>query len=410
MKKRLKILEWIHATLIFALFIPFTYALFSLTAPEGTALLYLKCLLVAAPVIVTGIAAERVRTLGAYILICVALLAVLYEMVVGVPLLMGQRNFADMSVVCYRVVLLGETVLIAALRLLDRVNRRRYEKRREMDPFALRTESFLNRPSPGNAYFILMYIAGILLDAKLLCDTALFSAFVYLFLALAYTFFETTEHYLVLNKRTKGIPRKRLYLVSGGMLCLYGALLLAASLPSFLLINARRYTDLREWFKDVPLGRVDSGNSFAFQPQGPYMGGLEQLPLESVEEAPAPSVFWEALFWGLGIVCALVFVWGIIAAIKQLFRDFCGELDENGDKIENLEENTGNGRHGMTARERDGETLRIRRLYKRTIRKHRKERPAIYETPIEIEEKAGLAEDAAMQALHTDYERARYGR
>lgn len=233
MKKHLEILEWIHATLIFALLIPFVYALGELTAPEGTVLLYLKCLLVAVPVAVTGIAENRVKTLGMYILICGALMAVIYGIVAVIPQLMEQGGFLEMSSHCYRVVLLAETAIIMVIRIVDRIKRRQHEARKEIDPLALYKGSFLNRPSMNNGYFIVMYIIGILFHSKLLCDTALFSAIVYLFPALAYTFFGTTEHYLMLNKRTTGIPKKRLYAVSGGMLCLYAALLFALSPSSF---------------------------------------------------------------------------------------------------------------------------------------------------------------------------------
>ena len=139
------------------------------------------------------------------------------------------------------------------------------------------------------------------------------------------------------------------------------------------------------------------------------MGGLSQLPIENVEEIPGLSMLWEALFWGLGIVCSIVFVCAVVVAIKNIFQEFRQEIDENGDKIEDLEEKTESMRIAA-AREQDSETNKIKRLYKRTIRKHRKERPAVYETPAEIEEKAGLAADAAMQALHVNYERVRYGR
>ena len=409
MKKHLVVMEWIHATLIFALFIPFVYGLCMFTPPEGTAPFYLKCLLVAVPVAVTKIAADRVRTLGAYLLVCAALFTVIYGVIAGVPRLMGQDGSAELPVNCYRVCMLAETAIIAVIRLADRIKRKRYEARKETDPLALYRENFLDRPSLSNGYFITMYIAGILFNAKLLCDIALFSAIVYLFLALAYTFFGTTEHYLMLNKRTKGIPAKRLYAVSGGMLCLYAVLLLAVILPSFLLIKARRYTDVREWFTDMPLAPGDYEGNFNFQTSGGNAGGMSQFFMD-VGEPSKLSMIWEVLFWGLSVACIIACVYAVVMAIKKIFRDFRRDLDENGDKIEELEKKTGGRRIVMTAREQDSETIRIKRLYKRTIRKHRKDRPAAYESPSEIEEKAGLAEDAAMQTLHEDYERVRYGK
>jgi hypothetical protein len=54
--------------------------------------------------------------------------------------------------------------------------------------------------------------------------------------------------------------------------------------------------------------------------------------------------------------------------------------------------------------------MRIRRRYKKTIKKHRKDLPALYESPNEIEEKAGLINNDEMKDLHSQYENARYGR
>ena len=42
MIRPLKLLECIHATLVFALFIPLVYALCDIIPPEGTVLFYLK--------------------------------------------------------------------------------------------------------------------------------------------------------------------------------------------------------------------------------------------------------------------------------------------------------------------------------------------------------------------------------
>lgn len=58
----------------------------------------------------------------------------------------------------------------------------------------------------------------------------------------------------------------------------------------------------------------------------------------------------------------------------------------------------------------ESEAQRIRRKYRKIIRKHRKDRPAPYESPIEIEVLAGLGEDEQMQKLHVQYEIVRYGK
>lgn len=411
MKRHMEIIEWLHATLIFSLLIPLVCAVGAFPVSEGTVIFYLKCLLVAVSVAVTGIAVKRTKTLGGYILVCIMLLAAVCGVAAGIPYLMGQRGFPGYSAVCYRIGILAETAIIAIIRLADRIRRIRHIEERKGNPFALLAQSFLDQPSLNIWYFIGIYIIGILFESKLLCDLALFCAVIYWFIVLIYKFFGATEHYFMLNKRTKGIPKRRLYAISGGMLCLFAGIMLVAVLPSFLLTNARKYTNVREWFGDVPLipGSYESDGEFQ-APAGGGMDGTALLLAESEWDTPEPLEIWDDLFWVLEIIVAIIVLAVIAVMIRKVFQDFRKEADENGDKIENLEDIAESERITAAVQKPDGETGDIKRRYKRTIRRYRKERPAVYETPAEIEEKAGLAEDAAMQELHAEYERVRYGR
>lgn len=411
MKKHMEIMEWLHATLIFSLLIPLVCALGAFTVPEGTVVFYLKCLLIAVPVAVTGIAAKRTKTLWGYLLVCIILLAAVCGMAAGIPYLLGQRGFPGYSAICCRIGMPVETVMIAIIWFTDRLRQIRYKNERKSNPMALLAQSFINRPSMDTWYFIGMYLIGILFDSKLLCDLALFCAVAYWFVALTYKFFGTTERYFALHKRTRGIPKRRLYAVSGGMLCLFAGLMLAAVLPSFLLTDARRYTNVWEWFGDVPPVPYSHESDGGFEaPVGGNMGGLPPVLAESVWDTPEPLKIWDDLFWILETVVAIAVLGCIAAVIRQIFRDFRKEADENGDKIEDLEDVAESERITVTVHRPDSGTSDIKRRYRRTIRKHRKERPAAHEAPAEIEEKAGLAEDAAMQELHAEYERVRYGR
>ena len=80
--------------------------------------------------------------------------------------------------------------------------------------------------------------------------------------------------------------------------------------------------------------------------------------------------------------------------------------DENGDRIEEL---TGDGdiEHFLPkeeARAQTREEIQIRRRYKKEIRRRRKEQPGRFESPAEMEHKAGLQD----RELHELYEAARY--
>ena len=95
-----------------------------------------------------------------------------------------------------------------------------------------------------------------------------------------------------------------------------------------------------------------------------------------------------------------------------MFQDFRNSRDENGDIIEEIQDK---GRSDMEEilekrhRRTDSAAEKIKRRYRKMIRTHRKDSPAPYESPAEIEEGAGLQDDEEMRELHRAYEEVRYG-
>ena len=75
LNRSLKIIGYVHATLFFALMIPLLYTMAELSDPAGAGVLYMKCLLVSIPVIVTERAVKHTKSLVTYIVICVVLIA-----------------------------------------------------------------------------------------------------------------------------------------------------------------------------------------------------------------------------------------------------------------------------------------------------------------------------------------------
>ena len=105
---------------------------------------------------------------------------------------------------------------------------------------------------------------------------------------------------------------------------------------------------------------------------------------------------------------------GLFRAIQRLFAGFrriSGE-EENGDEVISLDpedEITGSGAAELRIKTYFTEREKIRRRYKRTIRKKATGDIDLYLTPDEIEESVGLAGDPDMKDLHEIYENARYG-
>lgn len=399
--RSLKIIGYAHATLFFALLIPLFYTMTGLSDPAGAGVLYSKCLLILVPVIITDWAAKRVKYLAAYIGICAALLAAVWGIVV-------PFHGFDAYAVCYCIGMSAEIFFIALKRLQGRI--KESPRRKDEDPLAAKEEEFLDTPMlPLLWYFVVIYGVALCLNGKALCDMAFGSAIVYLFLALIATYFRGTKGYLETNKRIKGIPTRRLYGVSFSMLLFFLTLLLIGILPSVFLATHRQYSDIRGWLEGVKLAPMEYQNEMELID----LGEMEMLEMLNDDE-PAPKLlaFMDILVQVLGGVCVLAFAYGIFRAIRRVFQDFRNSRDENGDIIEEIKDKENPDREEMLERRRrhtDSAAEKIKRRYRKMIRKHRTDRPAPFESPAEIEENAGLKDDEEMQELHRAYEGVRYG-
>lgn len=412
LQRGLKAMEYLHASMFFAMFVPLVYAVTEWSDPAGTGVLYLKCLLIAVPVIVTERAAKRVKSVILYFVISVLLLAGMGGLTGLIVVLTGGNGNLEGYKICYCVLMLAETLVIIIKRFVDRVKAAKWKRE---EPLAAKLVSFLDHPTLSlEWYFVIFYLLGFCLSAKLLCDIAFYSAISYTFLALFYEYFGTTKAYLEMNRRTKGIPRRRLYGVSFSMLLIFSMLLFVGMMPAVLLAGRRPYTDIREWFANVKFVPYEYENDPGLQQ--PAAGGADWMEiLNDGKPAPKPSKIVNVILVAVGTACVLAFLYGVIQMIWQVLRDFRNSRDENGDIVEEIQDDQILQRKEVLSNRKrrrgiESEAERIRRKYRRTIRKHRRERPAPYESPAEIEEYAGLKNDEQMQQLHREYEEVRYGK
>ncbi|MCM1048381.1 MAG: hypothetical protein NC433_08145 [Clostridiales bacterium] len=402
LNRGLKIMGYAHATLFFALMIPIACTVAKFSDPAGAGVLYLKCLLILVPVIVTERAVKYAKNLAIYIAVCIALLA-------GIWGASALFNESGAYAVCYCLGMSVETVVIALKRMSGRL--KESIRRKESDPLAAKEVEFLDTPTLSLMwYFVVVYVLGLFCKSKALCDMAFYSAIVYFFLALVFTYFCKTRSYLEINKRIKGIPTRRLFGVGFVMLLFFSLMIIIGILPSVFLAKHRQYINIENPFEGIELEPEEYPQQMEPRKASPE----EKMIMEMLydEPLPEPSKFLNALFWVVAGICVLVLVYGIIRLIRQAFKDFRDIQDENGDIIEELEIEEKIDREGMRKKgfhRIDSETERIKRRYRKTIRKHRKDRPAPHESPAEIEECAGLKDDEEMHELHKDYEKVRYG-
>ena len=321
----LKITGYAHVALLFAPLTPLLYMMGGLWDPAGAGVLYGKCLLIVIPAIIIDWAAKRVKYLAVYIGICVGLLMAVWGIA---AFFHASRAYA----VCYCLVMSAGIIFMTFKRLQARL--KESSRKKAEDPLAAKEDEFLDTPRMAFlGYFVVIYALGLCLNGKALCDMTFGSAVAYLFLALIASYFRAARGYLEINKRIKGIPTRRLYGVGFAMLLLFMAILLIGILPSFFLASHRQYVDVRGWLNDLepPSQKYHQDMEFI----DPVEEDIWDM-LDEGELAPEPSVVANILFGMFTGVCMLVFVYGILLAIRRVFQDFRNSRDENGDIIEEI--------------------------------------------------------------------------
>jgi uncharacterized membrane protein YedE/YeeE len=381
---------------------PLIYAIGAVELENSTFILVVKCLIILIPVIVTERAEQLSPNLFVYLLICIATLAVVGA-IVCLPFSLG--TFSAYSL-CYAVTIVLETILITITRIVDRL-------KRVEDFLSAKQPSIFDKPKVGYTwYFVVMYVIGLVFNSKMLCDIAFWVTIIYMGISFVHEYLTGTKHYLYLNNRIKGIPKKRLYGISAVMVMIFFLMCFVGILPSILTSGYRKYTDIRHWFDDMPEIEVELEGESGYMSESIQENPMLELIAQDTE-VKEPSKLWNVLLWIIGGLCFGVLIYGFVKLIKQIFKDFRNTLDENGDIIEEIKDDDAMYKESelsLRARHLDSEAMRIRRRYKKTIKKHRKDLPAQYESPNEIEENAGLANDDEMKDLHSQYENARYGR
>lgn len=409
-KKLLRISSWLQLTLVIAVLIPLFYGLIFPPEEVFGGSLYIKSLLILFPIIATDVAVKKIKTLGGYLLVCAGILSVTGAAARLIGPVLGQES----RLWAYVVLLLAEAFVLMVSRFSVRM-----KKMEEYDAmqasggegmtfaqFFREKQSILDKPQlQFLGVFPVIYGVGWLLYNSSLCNSALFGAVCYFFLYLLYNYLEKTEEYLSLNQRVAGVPKKRIYGIGKTMFLLFIAVLVLGMLPGFLTVKYRKYQNLREWeivFSEY-VDELDEDDKKTFTPQ------KKSYSVLGYREVPE----WLSYFsYAAGAACCLIFLFVMIVVIRQVFADFRGGSEENGDIVENLTkmpeeeiEQISIGKKRYVDKEKES----VRKKYRRAIKRHRKDLPNPAETPAEIEERAGLSEDVAMKELHVQYERARYG-
>ncbi len=402
-----KITEWTHASLILAIILPALYTLGAKQPDPIGQTLYARCLLIALPVVLSDLAIDKCRGLLTYLAAGALTLAVTAAL--GWALISPVHDSSVSGF--YMTFLLLETGGVVIGRAAERLKRRRSDDDApNADPSWRPTPDTLRTPS--FAVLILfgaVYTLALNLNNPPVCGAALLSAILYALATLLHRYICETETYLSLNKRTCNLPSRRIYGIGSGMLAIFLLLFVLLSLAALTTASGRTYRDIRESL--TPIEFDYSQLSGEMHPESPS-GDPAQALIEQFGEAK-PTPRWLTVLSQVmeAALLAVVFA-ALLKVIFNTFHAFREAADENGDLVEELQEaetavkipKAPSGKRRLSERER------IRKEYRRTIRRYRKDMPARHESPAEIEQNAGIRDDADIQLLHDRYELARYGR
>lgn len=403
-----------HASLslVMANLIPIVYVLVHPAETSYGMLLYLKSLLIFFPAAATDYAIRRAKTLTAYLLSCAAVLTA-----TGASAwLLGPVPGRNSGFGAYPLFILGETLfLVTGHYSVHRQKQEEYLSFRagEGEGEAMSFAEFIREGEPvldkPQMSFLLVfagtYALGLLFHHPVLCNIALWGVTGYLFLLLFYTYLQKTENYLSLHKRVKGVPRMRIYGIGRTMFLLLSACLLVGIIPGFLTAKYRNYFHLQEW--SIPLEREapDMQPEVGTEWEEPWMPDYRELAYKE------PPWWLDGFTYAVTAILYLSLAFFAGKAIRRAFLDFRSGSEENEDIVENLKDEPEEKIQSLFSKRKGNyskEAWSVRREYRRMIRRSRRDIPKPWETPAEIEAKAGLGQDDHMQKLHRQYEEVRY--
>ncbi|MCM1283282.1 MAG: hypothetical protein NC180_07415 [Muribaculaceae bacterium] len=404
----LDILACLHAWILFAGLYPFFASLFSFHGADFRRMT-LCSLLVLLPVILGFLLLQYLHNMFLYIfsgLLITAAGVVFSYLLGGVGLPAG-----NMAAILYGVI----SLTVFAIHLHTKVMYGK-EKREFMEAPVQRGEFTLQiRDMPGIlllpqpyhwAWLTILYVFGMLLHftACLYCLFGLALADV--FICLLHRYIRALETYARQNRTVANFPvrnMQRIHRLTG----IAGFVMLAFFLLPAVLFGREFQINLTT---DAPLVSLEAPTEEAFQPAG---GGqvvdteLMEAMLDSGHDAPEWLL---ALFEFIGyLILAFCVIAAVIALVRKLRSMGLDFSTENADEIISLDTADPDEAKAIDAPPKERAlsiNQRIRRRYRKTIRKATKGRPSRCATPAELEQNAAVHNDA----LHTVYEKARYSK
>lgn len=400
-------LEWIHVLMILSMITPLIYMGVMQRDPQLLYQVYFSSYILAIPVIGSMIASRKCRRFWVYLcfVICFFFVTKIGAQIIGN--LFPDELASNIYQVCMNVI----TVFVAVVAYIMRIYRSNRKRAREISDASFIESMEVDKPNTKAALlFVAFYLYALNLDCPQVCDLALYSSLLYLLFAVVYEYIKKTEDYLRLNEdacQVRNIPVRRIYGIGKAFLVVLLGLLMLTVIPAILTINNRSYNDIR---KSEPSKKGIIEYEFSVQPMMEIPEFDTDMVLVDDELSPMAVLIVDIFIYGTLIFVVLLCAYALFLGLRKMLRRFEQASVDEEDVVESLDymdegEKIGIRRRAWIRTEED----KMRRRYRKFIRRHRKDRPAKYETPTEIETAAGVAETVEGKELHKQYELARYG-
>lgn len=409
MRNRIKMsLEWLHVFLILSMIAPLIYMGDTRRVPEQLYNIYFTSYILLVPIAVIMVASKRCKKLWQYLLI----VACVYMAVSFGAKQLGSRFLNEIADMIYVGCMLICICVVAFLAFAMRIYKVRRQEAKEIGDASWREAEFeLDKPNKMVClWFIAVYVYALNMDCPQVCNIALYSTLAYLLVSIAHEFLDKTQEYLKLNEeagRVRNIPHRRIYGIGKYFLIAYLVLLLLAIVPAVLTIGNRNYHDIRISHPSQT-GMKESSVTYVREDFPEIMP--EDLIQEREPVNETMILILDIILYGIAVVTVVIIIIAFLILVRRELAKFSQTAYEVDDVVESLEPTDEDERIGarrpMWKRTEEDKT---RRLYRKFIRKHRKDRPGVYETPTEIETAAGVVDTEEGKELHKQYELVRYG-
>ncbi len=394
----LAVLSWAHVLLLCGSLYVLIAAVLGMSASEAARFL-LSCLWLVIPAAGSWFLIRRTRTLIVYLLFSAAICAALWLCT------------ASILTVAF-------SIFLFLARCAVRIKKGRIQRALKDMPAEAGAQlsvelweipTFLDEPSPIHfAVFGLGYLGILPTGQYYLLRWMFFLLLAEVFICFMYHYLNRMWDFIRNNRKIANLPAAAIQRVGRVLLLMAAILLTLAVVPSVLYGRE----PLIGWLQNIHALPAAPAEDFAEMMMG---GQIDTPDFGALAEAPAePPVWLMVLSDVLMYVCVAAVVIILLVIIYHGCRNaarFFSQDEE--DEILFLGTESREAIHSArpAKRKRERRTSpdqKIRRFYKKTIRRALPQRPLGWETPRELEQKAGLSQTPQDQLLHDLYEKARY--